>query len=166
MPFGIALLTRGTRSSSISQWAGTSPSYQKACTCFLDSLFHQGSENGSKKNYDPAAYGIKTEITKLDKIRWQRNISQVRKKIKTPEEELSEVEIGNLLEEGFIVMILIEEMSQDLRKTIGAQIKKIQKKMFNKDLEELKNKHTEMNNTITEMKIQILPLEGIYSTIT
>ena len=38
--------------------------------------------------------------------------------------------------------------------------------MFNKDLEELKNKHTEMNNTITEMKIQILPLEGIYSTIT
>ena len=66
-------------------------------------------------------------MTTLDKIRWQRNISQVRKKIKTPE-ELSEVEIGNLLEEGFIVMILIEEMIQDLKKTIGAQIKKIQKK--------------------------------------
>ena len=164
MPFGIALLTRGTRSSSISQWAGTSPSYQKVCTCLLDSLFHQGSESGSKKNYNPAAYGIKTAMTTLDKIRWQRNISQVRKKIKTPE-ELSEVEIGNLLEEGFIVMILIEEMIQDLKKTIGAQIKKIQKKVFNKDLEELKNKQTEMN-TITEMKIQFLPLEGIYSTIT
>ena len=35
--------------------------------------------------------------------------------------------------------------------------------MFNKDLEELKNKQTEMNNTITEMKTI---LEGINSRIT
>ena len=35
--------------------------------------------------------------------------------------------------------------------------------MFNKDLEELKNKQTEMNNTITEMKNA---LEGINSRIT
>ena len=35
--------------------------------------------------------------------------------------------------------------------------------MFNKDLEELKNKQTEMNNTITEMKTT---LEGINSRIT
>ena len=35
--------------------------------------------------------------------------------------------------------------------------------MFNKDLEELKNKQTEMNNTITEMKNT---LEGINNTIT
>ena len=34
--------------------------------------------------------------------------------------------------------------------------------MFNKDLEELKNKQTEMNNTITEMKTT---LEGINSRI-
>ena len=34
--------------------------------------------------------------------------------------------------------------------------------MFNKDLEELKNKQTEMNNTITEMKNT---LEGINSRI-
>ena len=34
------------------------------------------------------------------------------------------------------------------------------KEMFNKDLEELKNKQTEMNNTITEMKNT---LEGINS---
>ena len=33
---------------------------------------------------------------------------------------------------------------------MGAKIEKMQK-MFNKDLEELKNKQTEMNNTITEM---------------
>ena len=35
--------------------------------------------------------------------------------------------------------------------------------MFNKDLEELKNKQTEMNNTITEMKTT---LEGINSILT
>ena len=35
--------------------------------------------------------------------------------------------------------------------------------MFNKDLEELKNKQTEMNNTITGMKTT---LEGINSRIT
>ena len=35
--------------------------------------------------------------------------------------------------------------------------------MFNKDLEELKNKQTEMNSTITEMKTT---LEGINSRIT
>ena len=35
--------------------------------------------------------------------------------------------------------------------------------MFNKDLEELKNKQTVMNNTITEMKNT---LEGINSRIT
>ena len=35
--------------------------------------------------------------------------------------------------------------------------------MFNKDLEDLKNKQTEMNNTITEMKTT---LEGINTRIT
>ena len=43
-----------------------------------------------------------------------------------------------------------------------AQIEKIQE-MFNKDLEELKNKQTEMNNIINEMKNT---LEGINSRIT
>ena len=43
-----------------------------------------------------------------------------------------------------------------------AKIEKMQE-MFNKDLEELKNKQTEMNNTITEMKTT---LEGINSRIT
>ena len=42
------------------------------------------------------------------------------------------------------------------------QIEKIQE-MFNKDLEELKNKQTEMNNTITEMENT---LEGINNRIT
>ena len=42
-------------------------------------------------------------------------------------------------------------MIQECRKRMEANVKKIQE-MFNKNLEELKNKQTEMNNTITEMK--------------
>ena len=53
-------------------------------------------------------------------------------------------------------------MIQDVGKRMEARIEKMQE-MFNKDLEELKNKQTEMNNIITEMKIT---LEGINSIIT
>ena len=53
-------------------------------------------------------------------------------------------------------------MIQDLGKRMEAKIEKMQE-MFNKDLEELKNKQTEMNKTVTEMKAT---LEGINSRIT
>ena len=53
-------------------------------------------------------------------------------------------------------------MIQDLGKRTEAKNEKMQE-MFNKDLEELKNKQTEMNNTITEMKNT---LEGVNSRIT
>ena len=53
-------------------------------------------------------------------------------------------------------------MIQDLGKRMEAKIGKMEE-MFNKDLEELKYKQTEMNNTITEMKTT---LEGIKSRIT
>ena len=53
-------------------------------------------------------------------------------------------------------------MIQDFRKRMEAKIEKMQE-MFNKDLEELKNKQTETSNTITEMKTT---LEGINSRIT
>ena len=68
---------------------------------------------------------------------------------KTPEKQLSGVEIGNLLEKEFRIMIV--KMIQDLRKRMEARIKKMQE-MFNKDLEELKNKQTEMKSTITNEK--------------
>ena len=70
------------------------------------------------------------------------------------------MEIGNLPENEFRVMIV--KMIQGLRKRMETQIEKIQE-IFNKDLEELKNKQTEMNNTITEMKNT---LEGINTRIT
>ena len=65
------------------------------------------------------------------------------------------MEIGNLSEKEFRIMIV--KMIQDLRKRMEAKIEKRQE-MFNKDLEELKNKQTQMNSTITEMKTT---LEGI-----
>ena len=44
---------------------------------------------------------------------------------------------------------MIVKMMQNLVNRMEARIEKIQD-MFNKDLEELENKQTEMNNTITE----------------
>ena len=84
---------------------------------------------------------------------------QMKEQDKTPEEQLCEVEIGNLPKKEFRVMIV--KMTQDLGKRTDAQTEKIQE-IFNKELEDLKNKQTEMNNTITEMKNA---LEGINSRL-
>ena len=65
---------------------------------------------------------------------------QMKKQDKTLEKQLNEVEIGNLPEKEFRIMIV--KMIQDLGKRMEAKIEKMQK-MFNKDLEELKNKHLE-----------------------
>ena len=51
---------------------------------------------------------------------------------KTPEKQLNEVEIGNIPEKEFSIMIV--KMIQDLGKRMEAKIEKMQE-MFNKDLE-------------------------------
>ena len=66
---------------------------------------------------------------------------------KTPEKQLNEVEIGKHPEKEFGIMIV--KMIQDLGKRKEAKVEKMQE-MINKDLEELKNKQTEMNNIKTE----------------
>ena len=65
---------------------------------------------------------------------------------KTPEEKLSEVEIGNLSEKEFRVRIV--KMIQDLRKGMETHIRQIQE-TFNKELEELKNTD---EHAVTKMK--------------
>ena len=75
---------------------------------------------------------------------------------KNPSDQTNEEEIGSLREKEFRVMIV--RMIQNL----GNRMEKIQE-MFNKDLEELKSKQTEMNKTINEIKNS---LEGINSRIT
>ena len=84
---------------------------------------------------------------------------QMKEQDKTPERQLNEVEIGNLPEKELRIMIV--KMIQDLGKRMEAKIEKMEE-IFNKDLEELKNKQTEMSNTITQMKNT---LEGINSRI-
>ena len=61
----------------------------------------------------------------------------MKKHDKTPEKQLNEMEIGNLPEKEFRIMTV--KMIQDLGKRMEAKIEKMQE-MFNKDLEELKNK--------------------------
>ena len=83
----------------------------------------------------------------------QKAASQMKVQDKTPEKQLNEVEIGNLPEKEFRIMIV--NMIQVLRKGMEAKVEKTQK-VFTKDLQELKKKQTEMNNA----------LEGIQSRIT
>ena len=59
---------------------------------------------------------------------------------KNLQEQLNEEEIGKLPEKEFRVMIV--KMIQDLGKRMEAKIEKMQE-MFNKDLEELKNRSEE-----------------------
>ena len=51
---------------------------------------------------------------KIDKMKRQRAMYQMKKQDKTPEKQLNEVEIGNLPEKEF--RILIVKTIQDLRK--------------------------------------------------
>ena len=68
-------------------------------------------------------------------------MSQIKGQDKTREKQLSEMELGNLPEKEF--RIIIVKMNQDLRKTI----EKMQE-LCTKDLEELKNKQTEITITL------------------
>ena len=53
---------------------------------------------------------------------------------------------------------MIVKMIQDLRKRMKAKIEKMQE-MFTKNLEELKNKQTEMNNTVKGINTRIFQAE-------
>ena len=69
----------------------------------------------------------------IDKMKRQRAMYQMKEQDKTPEKQLNEVEIGNLPEKEFRIMIV--KMIQNL----GNRMEKIQE-TYNKDLEELKSK--------------------------
>ena len=68
-------------------------------------------------------------------------MSQIKGQDKTPEKQLNEVEIDKLPGKEFRIIII--KIIQDIRKK-KKKIEKMQE-MFAKDLEELKNKQTEMN---------------------
>ena len=83
-----------------------------------------------------------------------KTMSQMKEQDRSPEKQLNEMEIGNLPGKKKI-RIMIVKIIQDLRKRMEAKIEVMQE-MLTKDLEELKNKQTEINNI----------LEGIHSRMT
>ena len=85
----------------------------------------------------------------------QRNATQMKEQTRNPEVQINEEEIGKLPEKEFRIMIV------KMIKNLKTKTEKMQESI-NKDLEELKNKHTETNNRITEIKNI---LEGINSRI-
>ena len=66
---------------------------------------------------------------------------------KTPE-ELSEVEIGNLPQKWFWVVIV--KIIKEVGRRMDAEREMLE--VFSKELENTKNNQTDMKNTITEMK--------------
>ena len=85
----------------------------------------------------------------------QRNTTQMKEQTRNTEVQINEEEIGKLPEKEFRIMIV------KVIKNLENKMVKMQESI-NKDLEELKNKHAETNNTITEIKSI---LEGINSRI-
>ena len=79
----------------------------------------------------------------------------MKEQTRNAEVQINEEEIGKLPEKEFRIMIV------KMIKNLESKTEKMQES-FNKDLEELKNKHTETNKTITEIKNI---LEGINSRI-
>ena len=75
----------------------------------------------------------------------QRNRTQMKEQTLNTEFQINEEEIGKSPEKEFRIMIV------KMIKNLENKMEKMQESI-NKDLDEIKNKHTEKNNTITEIK--------------
>ena len=73
----------------------------------------------------------------------QRNTTQMKEQTRNAEVQINEEEIGKLPEKEFSIMIV------KMIKNLENKTEKMQESI-NKVLEELKTKHTETNNTITD----------------
>ena len=85
----------------------------------------------------------------------QRNTMQMKEPSRNTEVQINEEEIGKVPEKEFRIMIV------KIIKNFENKIEKMQESI-NKDLDELKNKHAETNNTIIEIKNT---LEGLKNRI-
>ena len=72
----------------------------------------------------------------------QRNTTQMKEQTRNTEVQINEKEMGKLPEKEFRMMIVkvIKNLENEMQESTS------------KDVEELKNKHTETNNTITEIE--------------
>ena len=85
----------------------------------------------------------------------QRNTTKMKEQVRNTEVQINEEKIGKLPGKEFRIMTV------KIIKNLENKVEKMQE-AINKDLEELKNKHTQANNIITEIKNT---LEGINSRI-
>ena len=85
----------------------------------------------------------------------QRNTTQKKEQTRNTEVQINEEETGKLPEKEFRIIIV------KMIKNLENKMEKMQESI-NKDLEELKNKPAETNNTIIEIKNT---LEGINSRV-
>ena len=85
----------------------------------------------------------------------QKNNTQMKEQTRNTEVQINEEEIGKLPEKESRIMIV--KIVRNFENKMGKMQASI-----NKELEKLKNKHIETNNTITEIKNT---LEGINSRI-
>ena len=76
----------------------------------------------------------------------QRNTTQMKEQIRNSETQINEEETGKLPEKEFRIMIV------KIIKNLENKMEKMQESI-NKDLEELKNKHTETNTQLLKLKI-------------
>ena len=81
----------------------------------------------------------------------QRNTVQMKEQTRNTQVQINEEEISKLPEKEFRIMIV------KMIKNLENKMEKM-KESINKDLEELKDKHSETNNTITEIKNTLLLL--------
>ena len=75
----------------------------------------------------------------------QRNTAQIKEQTRNTEVQINEEELRKLPEKEFRIILV------KMIKNLENKMEKMQESI-NKDLEELKTKHTETNNTITEIK--------------
>ena len=78
-------------------------------------------------------------------MKGQGYTTHLKEQTRNTEVQINEEEIGKLPETEFRIMTV------KMIKNLENKMEKMQESV-NKDLEELKNKHTETNNTITEIK--------------
>ena len=104
------------------------------------SLIHQRADRRSKKKHSLTVAKTKTILWKVNHNEKAESYIPDEGQDKTREKQLNEVEIGNLSEKEFRIMIV--KMIQDLGKRMEAKIEKMQE-MFAEELEELKKQTNE-----------------------
>ena len=110
----------------------------------------KGRRNATSK---PGKGDLKHNKLKTKTMKRQRSTTQMKEQTKGTEAQINEEKIGKLPEKEFRIILV------KMIKNLENKMEKIQDSI-SKDLEELKNKHT--NNTITEIQNT---LEGINSKI-